>query len=65
MRAELELKAKTLTEMIDKLERRHYKYAPTCKEELIEYYNYMIQLYSDLDEVYKQLFSLKQEKCGI
>ena len=62
---ELELKAKTLTEMIDKMEQRHYKYAPSCKEEMLEYYNYMMQLYSDLDEVYRQLFKLKQEKCGI
>ena len=64
MRAELELKAKTLTEMIDKIERR--RYTPSSEMEAREYYNYLIQLYGQLDEVYKELFSLKQEqKCGI
>lgn len=66
MREELELKAKTLTDMIDTLERRNYKYAPSSEEELRAYYDYMVNLYGDLDQVYKQLFKLKQKQlCGI
>lgn len=61
---QLELKAKTLTEMIDKLERK--RYSPSSEREFREHYDYMVNLYGDLDQVYKQLFKLKQKQsCGI
>ena len=60
---ELKQKLEDLSRMIEQMEKSTYQ--PSSEEEKREYYDYLSQLYGNLEEVNRLLQHKKQELCGI
>lgn len=57
---EIESKIEELSQRIEKIEKVHYQ--PNSEEAKYEYYEYLAKLHTELDSLYRVLFSLKQEE---